>query len=164
VKVRIEPIPAPLWGQSLSQLLPKSRWRKLRGRALAEGLVCARCGKMEAESKRLNLHEVWRYDTDRSPAVARLTGLELLCKNCHGCEHFGRLASMAEAGHLAPEIIAKVIDHFCRENGLTRADFRRHHAETMAVWDKHNERDWAIDWGEFGDYDLPTGPFRAIPS
>jgi hypothetical protein len=141
----------PLWGKSRRRL--RSLWRTRRRQVLAErGLVRAHCGVVEAESGRLNLHEVWRYDADRSPAVARLAGLELLCRNYHGCEHFGRLPREAEAA---------VIDHFCRVNGLTRADFRRDHRAAMVLRDERNRLDWAIDWGEFADPRLPTGPFRA---
>jgi hypothetical protein len=34
----------------------------------------------------------------------------------------------------------------------------------MALWDERTRHDWVIDWGEFAERGLPTGPFRATPS
>jgi hypothetical protein len=149
----IRMVPGPLWGLNLrkGRVIPKSQWDKIRTAFFEEhGLTCQTCGETEIDRKRLNVHEEWEYlTTTKKRAVARLAGLKISCWHCHMIEHFGALTNMVAAGELSRQAIDDTIEHFCRVNRVGRPEFDRHLARAKAAWMRHNQLEWAIDWGEF---------------
>ncbi len=129
----ISPIPAPLWGVNLRKVLTRTEWRKVREGLIAErGLKCETCGGVQYETKDIAAHEEWEYDTSGSPAVAKLTGIRLVCWPCHAVEHFGATKSMVASGDLSDFAIEDTIAHFCRLNGVGKAEFDAHHQKAFA--------------------------------
>lgn len=172
----INPVPAPLWGVNLRAMLTKTEWRKLREGLIAErGLKCETCGRVESESKDIAAHEEWDYDTSATPAIAKLTGIKLSCWHCHAVEHFGATKSMAASGEVGAYAVEDTIEHFCRLNGVGRAEFDAHHEAAFAEWSKLNSLEWNMDWGAFASrvaernsaasqetFSLTVAPPRAI--
>ncbi len=151
-KPAIKMVPRPLWDQNLRRAIPASRWTKVRRSLIAErGLNCQTCGKAEAESKRLQAHEDWEYETTCTPAIAHLRRLVLSCWHCHAVEHFGRTHNMVRTGQLSAQGLEDTINHFCRLNQVGRAEFEAHVAEAAAEWARLSELEWSVDWGEFAD-------------
>ena len=146
----IEPVPKPLWNLNLRHVLTKTQWKKLRELVLAErGLVCATCGKVETEARKISAHEEWSYDTTSSPAMARLASIRLSCWLCHAVEHIGFAHELATSGK-APYALDAAIAHFCRINRATRAEFDVHKDAAFAEWHRRNALVWRVDWGDFG--------------
>jgi hypothetical protein len=161
-KPAIRMVPRPLWGMNLRRLLPKSRWSKIRQGLIAErGLKCQTCGKVETESNHIFAHEEWEYETTRSPATARLSGLKLSCWHCHAVEHFGATVNMVHGSReLTDRAIEDTIEHFCRLNSVGPNEFHAHLAEAKAEWSRLNRLDWTIDWGSFDSLITETGHKR----
>jgi hypothetical protein len=131
-------------------MLSKSQWNKIRQSLIDErGLKCQTCGKTETESKRIYAHEEWEYETERAPAIARLTGLKLSCWHCHAVEHFGATGNMVASGELTGRAIEDIIEHFCRLNQVGRDRFQEHWVEAMAQWKRLSQLTWNVDWGSF---------------
>ncbi len=85
LKLAVEEVPWSSRGKSLSQLLPESRWKKIRERVYADhGQRCAICDT-KREDRRLDCHEVWEYDDEEH--VQRLKGFVALCHLCHLAKH-----------------------------------------------------------------------------
>lgn len=98
----------------------------------------------------VNAHEQWSYATSRTPAVAKLKGIRLVCRLCHGCEHFGRTMQLIRQGTLTLKIIDEVIRHYCKTNAVRIDDFRRDLERAVALWKERSERgDWTIDYGPY---------------
>lgn len=147
----INTVPQPLWGRNLrKEKMTKRQWQKLRARLIGErGMLCKTCGKEVAASRDIRAHERWEYDTSVAPAVARLTGIELVCWLCHAVEHFGVTERLVENGEMRAEALDETIDHFCAVNGVERSAFESHRRDAFARWRELSELEWQIDWGTF---------------
>jgi hypothetical protein len=85
LKLTVEEVPLSSRGKSLSQLLPKSRWKQIRERVYVEhGQRCAIC-EAKREDRRLDCHEVWEYDDEEH--IQRLRDFIALCHLCHSAKH-----------------------------------------------------------------------------
>jgi hypothetical protein len=153
LKHQISPVPAPLWGKNMRKIMTQTEWKKLRVSIIEErGMRCETCQKELTESKQVKAHEDWEYDVSATPAVARLTKIQLSCWHCHAIEHFGGVTNMVGGGELSPQAISDTIAHFCELNTATEADFKKHYGEVMAQWNAMNKLDWVIDWGIFAGW------------
>jgi hypothetical protein len=143
-------IPRPLWQANLRKILTRTQWKKIRSEALEKrGCRCETCGKEEPESKRISAHEEWDYDTSKSPAVAKLTGIKLSCWHCHAVEHFGAVISMTQNGELGEKAIEDTIAHFCRLNSVNRETFEAHALDALDRYGELSKLKWRVDWGPF---------------
>ncbi len=149
LRLRIELVPEPLWGRNLRALLSPGAWQKLRKKLIAErGLTCAICGAVEESAKRIHAHEEWSYDTTQTPAVARVSRVELVCARCHAVEHFGRLRRLYKDGRLEERVLEDVIAHFCAVNEVDVDAFLAHEDEAVREWRRLNRvADWIVDPG-----------------
>jgi hypothetical protein len=43
----------------------------------------------------------------------------------------------------------RLIRHFMKVNGCTKAAFKRHVDRADAVWRARSKKKWKVDWGEF---------------
>jgi len=129
----------------LYNLLPREVWNSIREEHIRKhGAKCEICGSPE---RPLQLHERWRYDDRRH--VQRLVGFQLLCRKCHLVKHIGLAGILADRGELDYE---ELVEHFCRVNGCSKEDFRRHADRAFEVWAKRSVFQWVQDFGEYGRY------------
>ncbi len=144
MKLDIELVPTPLWGESLAKLLTKTQWSVIRRPVLDRAAGhCEVCG---TESTRLLCHEQWQYDDATS--VRTLTGIEAVCGSCNSVIHIGRVRGAARKGLLD---IQPVYDHFMKVNGIdwTTAQQAIHDAYWLHA--KRSGRAWTTDFGPYVD-------------
>ncbi|MBS7248151.1 MAG: hypothetical protein QXW47_09775 [Candidatus Jordarchaeales archaeon] len=152
LKLKIELVPAPLWYSSIYNIYRKAgmldEWRRIKDELFRrEGKKCWICGR---EGERLEAHEFWEYDDERH--VQRLVAIHHICDLCHKVKHIGFWCYTKDG----KEKLAKrglreeqLIDHFCRVNGCSREDFKRHIEESFRVWIERSRHRWTQDLGEY---------------
>jgi hypothetical protein len=112
---------APIWTPPALRHVAPGRWPRIRKTLLKErGPICEICGFAAEEPRYIDAHEVFEYLDD---GTILLAGIQLLCKRCHDCKHFDQLLSMEKAGIREAGRAETVIEHFCRLNGCSRAEF-----------------------------------------
>ncbi len=93
-------IPSTSWGSSLSNMLTKNSWNKLRIPLIEKNNnVCQICG---SRHNSLDVHEVWSYALPSQEeiwdaqdlggaafGIQRLDGLMAICEKCHKMFHLG---------------------------------------------------------------------------
>jgi hypothetical protein len=181
LKLQITLVPTPLCKRSLYHVLPKNQWRKLRADKLAaHGLVCDTCGKKDDDGRFFHAHEIWNCEEEiKVTAVARLTGIGIVCRTCHAVMHFENATRISlayrkcplhpdaysiftfktvdgehaivcsECRAVLPDPLDVVRAHFCEVNDVFLDEFHRHFAEASAHWSGRNELEWTVDWGAF---------------
>ena len=159
LRLAIEHVPAPIWYANLRQAIRPATWDHLRHQVYdAAGRRCQACGARG----RLHCHERWQYD-DKA-GVARLKGFRALCGACHAVCHPGAFfVRMLERGgvySVSGRVGLQVWDpktgftleaHWCKVNGLDRADWERHLKATGTTQEKRNQRSWRVDLGRWAD-------------
>jgi len=114
LRLEIESIPQTSWGLSLSNLLDKKDWDKIRRKAYKEaGYACVICGKGDIK---LQAHEAWKFDDSKKTQT--LVRLEVLCNKCHQVKHFGRSSQVYREKY-----IEELINHWCKVNRKSKQDF-----------------------------------------
>jgi 5-methylcytosine-specific restriction endonuclease McrA len=147
-------IPGTSWGSSLSNLLTKSSWDKMRHPLIARhNNICEICGK---RYETLDVHEIWDYK-DPTPeeieasnektrqekeayypiGIQRLAGLVAICKSCHLCFHLG----FARVQDRYDETIDRLRD----VNGWTQAEVEQYAHELEYRFKRRSEFLWAMD-------------------
>ncbi|MFC1980174.1 HNH endonuclease [Chloroflexota bacterium] len=135
MKLSITLVPKNMWGQSLRNLLPRSKWDSIRQLELDRaGKRCEVCGH---QGTGLICHEVWDYDDERH--VASLKGFQIVCKTCDLVHHIGRAGAIGHGD--------EAIQHFMKVNAFSRSDAIQQVRDAMGVWIDRNKYDWTIDWG-----------------
>lgn len=148
LRLRITPVPRPLFGLNLRKIIGKGRWRKIRKALLEEnGCVCAICGAEPEDVRQIHGHEEWVYDTSTTPAVARLNGITLHCWLCHGVEHYLLAMKLAALGYEEQERL--IVQHFCDVNGADEDLFAKHLSEAMAIWSPLCDLEWTVDYRDY---------------
>jgi hypothetical protein len=84
LKLNIELVPSPLWGQNPRKLMARSQWDKLRRQAYSD--YAHKCGICNTEGQ-LECHERWKYDDENHIQI--LVGFIALCSSCHSIKHLG---------------------------------------------------------------------------
>lgn len=145
MKLTVELVPKTVWQGSLAKLLPRSIWSSIRGDVIDKnGKKCQICGETEGT---MSLHEIWNYDDVNH--VQKLDGFVLLCSMCHHVKHIGLAGILASQGKLD---YTEVIKHFCKVNGRSEKDFKRHIEEAFKIWRERSQYQWKQDFGEYGKY------------
>lgn len=143
LKLEVELVPRPTWGQSCNRLMKRSAWKELRQS------VCARqdhkCGVCGAGGT-LYCHEVWHYD-DRTH-VQTLTAFIAVCSLCNFVKHVGRAEQLAQAGIVD---MNRVIAHFQSVNGCGRGVWEAHKRRAFEVFRERSKHKWRIDWNDMVD-------------
>ena len=62
LRLLVDLVPTTCWGYSLSNILPWTRWDKVRAPVVAE--AAGKCQTCMASVARLTCHEVWDYDDE----------------------------------------------------------------------------------------------------
>lgn len=124
LKLAIEPRPFSTWGVTLAALLPKKEWDKIRFECYRDAdYKCAICGNV---NEQLHAHEVWKFDDKKK--IQRLADVQCRCRLCHDVNHFGRSSQVYPRDYQQ-----RLIRHWCKVNGRTRADFEKHLTEIKLI-------------------------------
>lgn len=144
-------IPKPLYGRNLRATIGQYRWRKLRRTLFANNLElrCETCGAIVEGPALLSAHEEWLYVTSKKPAVARLQNIRLICRPCHGCEHFGLTLILLQKGFLTWSQVEETIRHYCDVNRVSLVAFRRDLKRASTLWKKRSRRKWRVDFRNY---------------
>jgi hypothetical protein len=145
MNLTIELVPKTAHYANLRNAVKRSVWEKIAKKTKEEqGGKCGICGD---QSHRLNCHEIWKYDD--SNFIYTLVGFISLCGYCHDVKHMGFTKIKAEQGLVDLE---EVIEHFCKVNGCTRAEFKKHEKEAFVEYHARSQYKWEPDFGEFAQY------------
>jgi hypothetical protein len=101
------------------------------------------------EQKKLHGHEVWKFTEKPRSGIATLIKVNTICTVCHSLQHWGRTSFLIMAGVMSVADGERLIRHFMKVNGCTKAAFKRHSDRASAVWRARSKKKWKIDWGEF---------------
>ena len=124
LKLAIEPRPISTWGVTLASLLPKKDWDQIRHQCYREAdYTCTICGEQE---RQLHAHEKWKFDDKRK--IQRLVDVQCCCVLCHDVYHFGRSSQVYSSKYQQ-----ELINHWCKVNKLTKADFQVHLAQIREI-------------------------------
>lgn len=144
MKLEIELVPTPLWGESLYRLLTRAQWEKIRRPVLDRAAGhCEVCGVVSA---RLTCHEQWDYQDDAGRRV--LTGIQAVCGLCNSVTHIGRVGTIAKQGDLD---IQEVYEHFMNVNGIDWPVAEKALDDAFALHKSRSKRKWTTDFGPYSD-------------
>lgn len=142
-------IPSTSWGSSLSNMLTKDSWDKLRLPLIEQNNnVCQICG---ARHSSLDVHEVWSYampsqeeiweaqDLGASAfGIQSLDGLMAICEECHKMFHLG-------FANVNKELDA-VLSRLAAVNGWTQEQVNNYSALVGDRYEATSEAYWALDF------------------
>lgn len=149
-KLTIELVPSTAWNKSVYQMLRDRRrlWNRIKSDVYQrEGRQCFICGSKEG---RLQAHEFWEYDDENN--VQKLKAIHHLCDYCHKIKHIGFWCHTQRGKQLLESqgiIRQDLINHFCRVNNCSEADFLKHENEAFKTWSQRSKQDWKQDFGEY---------------
>ena len=142
IKLKIELVPKPAQYTNLRNPVTRSVWEKIaKDTKERQGNKCGICGD---QGHRLNCHEIWEYDD--SHFIYTLVGLISLCGYCHSVKHMGFTKIQAAKGLVDLEA---VIDHFCKVNGCTKAEYKDYEKGVFAEYHARSQYEWKPDFGEY---------------
>ena len=146
MKLDFELIPDGCWRSNLRSVLPKKLWDAVRRDAYARANgKCMICGR---KATRLEAHERWSYDEERG--VQKLEDVIAVCHACHSVIHIGRTQLVGDED--------AAIDHFCRVNACSYADYRKALGAANEVHRRRNlVPEWAIDLSWLNRFTRPDG-------
>lgn len=132
--LQIELVPRSAWGSSLSKLLKKSEWAKIRKIAIKDqNLTCYSCGEKFTS---LDTYEVWNFDEEQR--IQKLVGIIGVCKACHNTIHFGRAQKIGTE--------KEAVQQFLKVNECDLMDFEMHKMEAASKFYRLNKiPDWKLD-------------------
>jgi hypothetical protein len=111
------------------------------------GKSCAICGSDDQPHD----HEIWKYEEKRRTGIARLTGIEIICRDCHAIHHWGVTTRLLLEGAITSDEIRRLIRHACTINGCKPREFKRRADEATMVWERRSKLRWKLDWGGYTD-------------
>ena len=142
LKLKIELVPKTAHYTNLRNAVTRSVWEKIAKETKErQGNKCGICGD---QGHRLYCHEIWEYDDSRF--IYTLVGFISLCGYCHSVKHMGFTKIQAGQGLVDLEA---VIDHFCKVNDCTKAEYREHEKVVFAEYHARSQYEWEPDLGEY---------------
>ena len=163
LKLRIQMVPKALHRRNLRLALGTTRWTALRDRLLQERAhICETCASAVENISELHAHEEWEYDLKKRPNRASLKRIGLICRRCHGVEHFGNSITLVKEGRLPPHALDELGIHFCQVNQVSDAMWDFHVKQAFDRWEQISRRiSWEIDLGDFAHL-LTTEELKAL--
>ena len=155
-KLEVELVPSTQWGSNMRDILTRSQWDKVRKHFYEvnnhECQLCDQTGFDQNRSHAVEAHEQWEYDDEN--LVQTLTGIEVLCPECHRCKHLGR-ALKTGAGR-------KALSHLVSVNGFSEAEAQAYVQSVFAVHAMRSMNHWEmnLDWMLTDDFPLPAEVVR----
>jgi hypothetical protein len=146
LRLKIELIPRPLWGQNMraEKFMGVTQWRKLRATLLEKAKPgCAIC---DSQKGSLQGHEEWDYVEGKSSGIAVLKRINLVCQDCHSIHHIGRTHRLLMAGVITKATWDRLIEHFLHVNNCDMAMWEQHGREAKSNWDRRSKLTWTIDF------------------
>lgn len=142
-------IPHTSWGSSLSNMMTRGSWDKLRIPLIKKNSnVCQICGTHHSS---LDVHEIWSYalpgkeeiyDAQKSGAAAfgiqRLDGLMAICKECHKMFHLG----LANANNELDSVLSRL----AAVNGWSKEQVNKYFDLVGDRYEAASEAYWALDF------------------
>lgn len=123
-------------GEESREPASPQQWDVIRRAVYARaGRHCEVCG---GETDKLVCHEVWCYDDARH--VARLVGLQAICRACNLATHFGRARNIG--------MDEEALDHLMDVNRWTREEAATYVAQAFEQWAERSEHLWQLDTSE----------------
>ncbi|MDR0143290.1 hypothetical protein V7728_16210 [Bacillus sp. JHAA] len=119
-KLKIDAKPSLFHGRTVRKAVGQSLWYRIRDHILQKDTpVCSICGfsPQPDEMRNLHLHEIEDYDFEN--IVVTLSGLNLICANCHAFHHFGFTQLYS-----SKEKMERLIEHFAKVNECEINDFK----------------------------------------
>jgi hypothetical protein len=152
----MELVPNFMSAAALRKHVTEYTWRiRIVKRLRAErGLVCEICGFRAENPGIMDSHEVYEYSEDGS---VRLSNIQILCSRCHDIKDFAQTERLIAEGHKPQARRDLIIEHFCRVNSCTLAEFKKHLSEAMCAVQELEKRYGPvlphdrIDYGPFQD-------------
>jgi len=138
MKLNIELVPETAWYSNLRTVLVASGWNKIRQQVLVR--ANGHCEVCDAEAKRLECHEIWKYDD--ATLVQSLYDVKALCRNCHRIKHFGLSLLKSQKGQVN---IQTLENHFMKVNECTYVEFKNHVNESFRAHGERSRQEWDID-------------------
>lgn len=121
-KLKIDVKPSLFHGKTVRKAIGQSLWYKIRDWLLEEDTPqCSICGFIpkQDETNKIHIHEQEEYDFDN--IVVKLTGLNLICANCHAFNHFGFTQIYS-----SKEKMQQLSEHFIKVNGCSINEFEEY--------------------------------------
>ncbi|MCC8351590.1 hypothetical protein B9T64_06825 [Bacillus halotolerans] len=121
-KLKIDAKPSMFHGKTVRKAIGQSLWYKIRDRLLKEETPqCSICRFIpeQNETNKIHIHEQEEYDFEN--IVVKLTGLKLICANCHAFHHFGFTQIYS-----SKEKMQQLIEHFIKVNGCSINEFKEY--------------------------------------
>lgn len=151
-KLRIELVPSTIWYSNIYSYYKNNnqveKWHELKQYLFeTEGNHCWICSK---ENTRLEAHEFWDYDDYKH--VQKLVAVHHLCDLCHKVKHIGLWLHSADGDKMLIKQRMKkedIINHFCKVNNCSVADFQKHEDEAFAQFGRRNEFQWKQNLGMY---------------
>jgi hypothetical protein len=146
LRLKIELIPRPLWGQNLRTIMGTTQWRRLTVMLDKEKPCCAICGSLQGP---LQAHEEWDYEEGKSSGVATLKRVNRVCQDCHSIHHIGRTQKRLMSGVINWATWDRLIAHFLRVNDCDMATWERHGREARLAWKRRSSMTWTIEFQSY---------------
>jgi len=161
-KLSISMVPAALWGENLRELVSRRKWERFRATQFERSPDCELCGSAATGSAR-HAHEMWVYDP--KAGVARLVGLQTICRMCHFVMHPGFVECAVDEGQLSADIFDEMERHFCSVNKCKPEHYLRHQQQAERRYSKLAKvKSWTIDFGPYADLVARRPQTTAAPS
>ena len=128
MKLELHLIPRTSFGANLRNRMGAYRWRKLSQQKREEaGHRCQICRFLGSGKGDLHLHELWEYDDHKR--IQKLTGFEVVCRDCHDVHHWGRSTTKANQNR-----IDQLLIHACFVNHCGVETWIAHVKEQGQLW------------------------------
>jgi hypothetical protein len=137
-KLNIELVPSTSWYNNVRSHVTPLDWNLIRGNVYEE--YNHRCGVCQAKPKRLDAHEIWSYDDEKSTQT--LVGMIALCQMCHHIKHIGYAEVLASQGKLN---FQNLISHYCKVNECSLEDFYTDREAAFKQWEERSSREWEVN-------------------
>ncbi len=142
LKLKMELVPKTAQYNNFRNAVKRSVWEKIAKETKErQGNKCGICG---VQGYRLYCHEIWEYDD--SNFICTLVGFISLCGYCNSVKHMGFTKIQAGKGLVDLEA---VIDHFCKVNGCTKAEYKEHETTAFVEYHARSQYEWATEFGEY---------------
>lgn len=118
-KLKFEVLPPYAHGKSVREIIGQSLWQKIRIEVLQKyNNTCQYCESKPEDgqsSRNWHIHEEWVFDEKNF--ILNLTGLNVVCANCHNSHHIGRYEQLVRNGISTWD---NLFDHMAKVNNCSK--------------------------------------------